>query len=169
LRHAANAGQSASLWTGFNACRGEVIATLDGDLQNDPADLPRMLELLADCDMVTGVRTRRADDYKKRVSTKVARWARRLALRVDFADTGCNLRVFRRGVLQTIPPFNGFHRFMPVLAHVGGAVVKEAPVTHHHRHSGKSNYGLRNRAWRGLVDLVMVRLYSRRQLRIYQR
>jgi hypothetical protein len=65
------------------------------------------------------------------------------------------------------PPFNGFHRFIPILAHGGGAVVKEMPVTHHHRHSGTSKYGLRNRIWRGILDLVMVRLYARRQLRVY--
>lgn len=168
-RHKVNSGQSASLWTGFGAARGDIIATLDGDLQNDPADLPQMLRLLEHCDMVTGVRTRRADNFNKRVSTKVARWARRLVFQVDFADTGCNLRVFKRAVLETIPPFNGFHRFIPILTRAAGAIVKEMPVTHHRRHSGTSKYGLRNRVWRGILDLIMVRLYARRQLQIYGR
>src|SRR5437667_12011533 len=90
LRHNQNAGQSAALWTGFRASRGNVIATLDGDLQNDPADLPRMLELLANADMVCGLRGKRMDSGLRRFSSRVARWARKTVLRVDFCDTGCN-------------------------------------------------------------------------------
>src|SRR6266436_2650382 len=98
LRHARNAGQSAALWTGFQASLAPLIATLDGDLQNDPADFPGMLKLLADSDMVCGVRTRRADNWLRLVSSRIARVARKLALGADFADSGCNLRVFRRTV-----------------------------------------------------------------------
>lgn len=166
LRHLRNQGQSAALWSGFKHSRGTIIATLDGDLQNDPMDLPRMIDELASCDMVCGVRTRRADTWLRRVSSRIARWSRRAALGVDFADTGCNLRVFRRPVLQTLPPFNGIHRFMPVLAHNGGARVKELPVCHHPRLAGVSKYGLWNRLGRGICDLLMVALYLRRQLRI---
>ena len=110
LRHTCNAGQSAALWTGFKASHGSIIATLDGDLQNDPADLPRMLKLLADCDMVCAVRTKRADTWVRVVSSRIARIARKVALGVDFADSGCNLRVFKRMVLETLPPFDGLHR-----------------------------------------------------------
>src|ERR1035441_1183254 len=102
LRHQAQSGQSAALWTGFQASRGEVIATLDGDLQNDPADLPRMLAGLATCDMLCGVRVGRKDTWVRKVSSVIARLARRMALRVDFRDSGCNLRVFKRSVLKLL-------------------------------------------------------------------
>lgn len=165
LRHSQRAGQSAALWTGFNASRGNVILTLDGDLQNDPADLPRLLNALADCDLVCGVRTKRMDSGLRRFSSAVARWARRLVLKADFQDTGCNLRAFKRPVLETIPPFNGFHRFMPVLAQGAGVSVREIPVAHHPRQAGLSKYGVWNRLGRGICDLIMVRWYLKRQLK----
>ena len=103
LRHQTQSGQSAALWTGFQASRGEVIATLDGDLQNDPADLPRMLAQLATCDMVCGVRVGRKDTAVRRLSSVIARLARKIVLGVDFRDSGCNLRVFKRSVLKLLP------------------------------------------------------------------
>jgi len=165
LRHAQSRGQSAALWTGFRASRGTVIATLDGDLQNDPADLPAMLADLAACDMVCGVRTKRSDTVVRRVSSAIARLARRIVLGVDFRDSGCNLRVFKRSVLEALPPFDGLHRFMPILAHGAGAVVKEMPVTHHPRTAGRTKYGIGNRLGRGIYDLAMVRWYLRRQIK----
>jgi dolichol-phosphate mannosyltransferase len=164
IRHLRNGGQSAALSTGFRASRGRIIATLDGDLQNDPADFPRMLEELKGCDMVCGWRTKRADNFRRRMSSSIARKGRKWMLGVDFADTGCNLRVFKREILETLPIFNGVHRFMPVLAHHAGAVVKEIPVLHHPRVSGRSNYGIGNRLLRGIRDLIMVRWYLRRQI-----
>jgi dolichol-phosphate mannosyltransferase len=165
LRHSTNLGQSAALWTGFKASRGGVIATLDGDLQNDPADFAGMLTQLEGCDMVCGMRTKRADTLVRRISSRIARRARRLALRTDFVDTGCNLRVFKRSVLETLPAFDGIHRFMPILALNGGALVREVPVRHHPRASGVSKYGVWNRLGRGIRDLVMVGLFLRRQLK----
>jgi dolichol-phosphate mannosyltransferase len=165
LRHTASRGQSAALWTGFKASRGTVIATLDGDLQNDPADLPAMLRELTACDMVCGVRAKRRDTAVRRVSSAIARLARRVALGVDFRDSGCNLRVFKRSVLETIPPFDGLHRFMPILAHGAGATVKEMPVTHHARTAGRTKYGVWNRLGRGIYDLAMVRWYLKRQIK----
>jgi len=164
LRHDRNAGQSAALWTGFRASRGDVIATLDGDLQNDPADLPRMLAKVATCDLVCGVRTRRMDNLVRRLSTRIARVARKLALGIDFRDSSCSLRVFRRSVLQMLPAFNGVHRFLPILAQSGGARVREMTVIHHPRIAGRSKYGVSNRLGRGIVDLLMVRWLLRRQL-----
>jgi len=164
IRHAQNLGQSAALWTGFRASQGKILATLDGDLQNDPADLPRMLALLADCDMVCGVRTRRADNWVRRVSSSIARSARRSVLGVDFADTGCNLRIFKRAVLEVLPAFDGVHRFMPVFVHNVGLTVKEVPVSHHPRIAGRSNYGVSNRLMRGIRDLLMVRWFLKRQI-----
>lgn len=165
LRHLKNSGQSASLWTGFKASRGNVIATLDGDLQNDPADIPALLAHLGTYDMVCGVRTRRMDNGLRRISSRIARSARKVVLGVDFQDTGCNLRVFKRSLLETMPAFNGIHRFMPVLAHAAGASVKEVPVTHHPRVAGQSKYGIWNRLGRGVYDLVGVRWYQKRQLK----
>lgn len=165
LHHARNSGQSAALWTGFRASRGRILATLDGDLQNDPADFPAMVALLTDCDMVCGVRADRADTAMRTVSSRVARWARKLMLKRDFADTGCNLRVFRRECLADIPAFDGIHRFMPILAANAGARVRETPCLHHPRTAGESKYGVRNRLLRGFRDLIMVRWYLKRQLK----
>jgi dolichol-phosphate mannosyltransferase len=165
LRHVRSFGQSAALWTGFKASRGDIIATLDGDLQNDPADLPAMLRDLATCDMVCGVRTKRQDTAVRRISSAVARRARKTALGVDFRDSGCNLRVFKRAVLETLPPFDGLHRFMPILAYGAGAKVKEVPVTHHPRTAGRTKYGVWNRLGRGIYDLAMVRWYLKRQIK----
>jgi len=124
-----------------------------------------MLSELKECDMVCGVRTKRADNRVRRISSAIARKARKMALGVDFADTGCNLRVFKRWIVNQVPPFNGIHRFLPVLAHNTGAVVKETPVLHHPRAAGVSKYGVWNRLGRGVYDLIMVRLYLRRQFR----
>ncbi|PWU18759.1 MAG: glycosyltransferase [Verrucomicrobia bacterium] len=165
LRHASGGGQSAALWTGFRASKGSIICTLDGDLQNDPADLPRLMKELSSCDLACGVRLTRRDSGLRKISSAVARTARRIALGVDFRDSGCNLRVFRREVLETIPPFDGFHRFMPILADGAGLNVREVPVNHRPRTAGKTKYGVWNRLGRGVRDLVMVALYRKRQLR----
>ncbi len=165
IRHLRNSGQSAALWTGFTASRGNIIATLDGDLQNDPADLPRLLEALASSDLVCGVRTKRMDNSLRRFSSQVARWARKFVLGVDFRDSGCNLRVLKRSVLQTLFPFDGLHRFMPILAQGAGAVVTEMPVAHRPRVAGVSKYGVWNRLGRGICDLAMIAWYRKRQLK----
>jgi len=164
IRHVRNRGQSAALWTGFTASKGAILATLDGDLQNDPADFPAMLAALASADLVCGVRTKRADNALRRISSRVARGARKLALGVDFRDTGCNLRVFKRSVLQTLFPFNGLHRFMPILAAGGGAIVVEMAVNHRPRIAGVSKYGVWNRLGRGIWDLAGIAWYNKRQL-----
>lgn len=157
-------GQSAALWAGFCASRGAIIATLDGDLQNDPGDLPRMFKELQTHDLICGLRTKRQDNALRRISSRIARWARKLVLGVDFRDTGCNLRVFKRSVLETLFPFDGLHRFLPVLAHCSGHDVIELPVAHHPRTAGKSKYGVWNRLGRGLWDLAAMAWYRKRQL-----
>jgi dolichol-phosphate mannosyltransferase len=165
VRHARNSGQSAALWTGFTVSKGGLIATLDGDLQNDPADLPRLLAALSSADLVCGVRTKRRDSVIRRISSKVARWARRMALGVDFRDSGCNLRAFKRSVLQGLFPFDGLHRFMPIVADGAGSVVLEMPVNHRSRVAGVSKYGIWNRLGRGICDLAMIAWYRKRQLK----
>ena len=166
LQHPVRSGQSAALWTGFQASRAPIIATLDGDRQNDPADLPRMVRELEGADAVCGVRTKRMDDGLRKISTRIARAARKLALGTDFRDTGCNARVFKRSLLPILPPFNGIHRFMPVFVQRAGGLVKETPVNHRPRVAGQSKYGMWNRLGRGIHDLIMVRLYLNRQLKL---
>lgn len=168
LRHNRRSGQSAALWSGLNLARGEILCTLDGDLQNDPADLPHMIQLLNEADLVCGVRTNRKDTAMRRISSRVARWARKGVLGVDFQDTGCNLRVMRKSILQKVFPFNGLHRFMPVLAQFSGARVKEVPVKHHPRVAGLTKYGLWNRLGRGIWDLSVMAWYRKRQINTVQ-
>ena len=168
LRHTLNCGQSAALWTGLDASRGPIIATLDGDLQNDPVDLPRMVARLNACDLVCGVRAHRQDSWVRRVSSRIARLARKWVLGVDFRDTGCALRAFKRSILPVVPRFNGVHRFFPVLAHAGGARVEEMAVAHHPRTAGVSKYGIGNRLGRGIYDLLMLRWFLQRQFKRVQ-
>jgi len=165
LRHAHNAGQSAALWTGLQATTGPIIATLDGDLQNDPADLPQLLAGLDQADFVAGVRLHRQDSWLRRFSSRLARRARRTCLGVDFQDTGCGLRVFKRSALTGIFGFNGLHRFLPVLVHGAGARIVEMPVHHRPRQAGVSKYGVWNRLGRGLLDLLAIAWYQKRRLR----
>jgi glycosyltransferase involved in cell wall biosynthesis len=165
VRHQSNSGQSAAFLTGLRSTRSRLVATLDGDLQNDPADLPRMLTELTHADFVCGVRTNRQDNWLRRVSTRIARRARRLVLGVDFQDTGCFLRVFRRNALESVLPFNGWHRFLPLLVHGAGKSVRELAVNHRSRVAGTSKYGVWNRLWRGIYDLVGVGWLQKRTLR----
>jgi dolichol-phosphate mannosyltransferase len=164
LHHQKNAGQSAALWTGIQSSDAPLIATLDGDLQNDPADLPRLLGELDKYDFVCGVRAKRSDNWLRRFSSRTARRARKLALKVDFCDTGCALRAFRRSAIKGLFPFNGLHRFMPVLVHAAGARIHEVPINHRPRVAGKSKYGLHNRLWRGIADLFAIAWYQKRRI-----
>ena len=164
LRHLKNAGQSAALWTGIQAATAPIIGTLDGDLQNDPADLPRLISELREVDFVCGVRQKRRDSWLRRFSSRVARIARRKALGVDFCDTGCAVRVFKRTALKGIFPFNGLHRFLPVLVHAAGARTREVPINHRPRVAGESKYGLHNRLWRGIADLFGIAWYQKRRI-----
>ena len=165
LRHARNSGQSAALWTGLQATTSPILATLDGDRQNDPADLPRLLARLDEFDFVSGMRLARQDSWVRRVSSRLARGARLLVLGVDFRDTGCACRVFKRTALNGVFPFNGLHRFLPVLVHGGGAKTLELPVNHRPRVAGVSKYGVWNRLGRGMVDLFALAWYQRRRWR----
>ena len=165
VRHEKNSGQSAALWTGIQATRRPIIATLDGDLQNDPAELPKMLAELAQCDFVCGMRLERQDNFVRRASSRVARWARKTVLGADFYDTGCALRVFKRATVAGLFGFNGLHRFLPVLVQGGGFTTKEIPVRHRPRVAGVSKYGVWNRVWRGIVDLFAIAWYQKRRTR----
>jgi len=165
LRHSRNSGQSAALWTGLQNCSSPILATLDGDLQNDPADLPRLFAELERVDFVSGMRINRQDNFVRRASSKIARWARKTVLRVDFRDTGCAIRAFKRPALDGLFAFNGLHRFLPLLVHGNGATTKEIPVNHRPRVAGVSKYGVWNRLGRGLYDLFAMAWYQKRRLR----
>jgi dolichol-phosphate mannosyltransferase len=165
LRHARNAGQSAALWTGIQATNSPILASLDGDLQNDPADLPRLLAELERVDFVSGMRLSRQDTWLRKVSSKIARWARKTALGVDFVDTGCAIRAFKRTALTGVFPFNGLHRFLPVIVHGGGFKTLEVPVNHRPRVAGISKYGVWNRLGRGICDLFAIAWYQKRRFR----
>ncbi len=160
-------GQSAAFHAGIRAAHGQLIAMLDADLQNDPADIPAMLELLlrSGADMVQGDRSRnRRDTLVRRVSSWVGRTFRRLLLADTIVDTGCSLRVLRRDVALRLPlEFRGMHRFIPVTVRQMGYRVVEMPVNHRARVAGKAKYGVWNRALPGLIDCFAVRWMRNRR------
>jgi dolichol-phosphate mannosyltransferase len=157
IRQRRNSGQSAALDAGFRHARGGVVVTLDSDLQNDPADIPRLLERLSgDCDVVSGVRTRRRDSWVRRISSRIANGVRNRVTHEHVTDVGCTLRACRAEYLRGIPVFNGMHRFLPTLLRMEGARVTEVPVNHRPRLHGQPKYNIRNRLWRALVDLFGV-------------
>jgi glycosyltransferase involved in cell wall biosynthesis len=157
-----NSGQSAALAAGFRLARGSSVVTLDADLQNDPADIPRVLAALDGVAMVSGIRRNRRDDWLRRVSSRIANRVRRAALDDGVTDVGCSLKAYRVEYLRRIPAFNGFHRFLPALVQMAGGSVREVDVAHRPRVHGTSKYGVGNRLWRGLVDLAGVRWMRRR-------
>ncbi len=166
IRHLRNAGQSAAVWTGIQHTPTPLLATLDGDLQNDPAEIPRLLPLLAAVDFVCGDRSaNRRDSGVRKISSAVARWFRTTALGYDFRDTGCALRVFKRECVDGLTAFNGLHRFLPILVAGAGWKTREVPVNHRARVAGVSKYGVWNRVWRGLYDLIGVGWLMKRRLR----
>ena len=161
-------GQSAAMHAGIQAARGPYIATLDADLQNDPADLPKMLQLLldSDADLVQGDRSaNRCDNMVRRVGSWVGRTTRRLILADPIRDTGCSARVIRAAIAKQLPlQYKGMHRFIPHCARMHGAKVIQMPVNHGPRHAGqtKYGYGVFNRGVPGLFDCLAVRWMSKR-------
>lgn len=158
-------GQSAALAAGFARAGGRVIATLDADLQNDPADLPRLIAAMGDADVVSGVRARRHDSAVRRMSSRIANGVRRAVLGDGVTDIGCSLKAYRRDALDHMPAFVGMHRFLPALCQFRGARLVEIPVNHRPRRHGVSKYGVGNRLWRGLYDLIGVRWLRSRLIR----
>lgn len=150
-------GQSTALVAGISRARGRVIVTLDADLQNDPADLPRLLEALAGADVVSGIRTPRLDSRIRLLSSRIANAARRAMLGDTVTDIGCSFKAYRRETLVHMPPFVGVHRFLPALCQLRGARLVEVAVAHRPRRHGVSKYGVSNRLWRGIYDLIGVR------------
>jgi dolichol-phosphate mannosyltransferase len=161
LQHSRRSGQSAAVWTGVCAARAEWIATLDGDGQNDPADIPVLLAALQSggesLRLIMGNRTTRKDTWLRRVSSRVANSVRAGLLRDGTPDTGCGIKLMHRATFLELPRFNHMHRFLPALFLRAGASVRSVPVRHRPRTHGTSKYGLHNRLWVGIVDLFGVR------------
>lgn len=162
-----NAGQSAALAAGLSRVRGDVVVTLDADLQNDPADLPKLLAALESADVVSGIRARRNDSWVRLVSSRVANGVRRAVLGDPVTDIGCSFKAYRREALEGLPMFVGVHRFLPALCVFRGARFAEVALNHRPRRAGVSKYGVGNRLWRGLADLVGV-LWLRSRLVRYR-
>jgi glycosyltransferase involved in cell wall biosynthesis len=157
VRQRRNHGQSAALDAGFRFARGGVVVTLDADLQNDPADIPRLLERIGEYDVVSGVRARRQDSWVRKMSSRIANGVRNKVTHESVTDVGCTLRACRSEFLRRIPVFNGMHRFLPTLLRMEGARVTEVPVNHRPRLHGQPKYNIRNRLFRALADLYGVR------------
>ena len=167
-RLACNCGESAAIWAGMKAARGEFIVTLDADLQNDPKDLPKFLEALQKYDCVCGtrVKTRGAgDNFARVVSSRIANWVRNRLSGEEIADAGCTYRAFKRECVGNLKFFKGMHRFLPTLIKMEGHTVTEIEVTHHPRLAGRSHYGVWNRLFASFYDLLAVRWMKRRMFR----
>jgi len=161
LRMAKNGGQSAA----FDAARGQVIATIDGDLQNDPEEIPRLLPMLDNYDMITGWRKDRHDTKFRRLQTRIANRVRNWLSQETIQDSASSLKLYKRHCLAGIQLYNGMHRFMPTLVKMRGFTVLETPVKHSARFAGTAKYGFRNRALRAFIDLLAVRWMKSRWLR----
>lgn len=157
-----NHGQTAAFDAGFRHAKGDLIATLDGDLQYDPGDITTLLPLIADYDLVCGRRQKRLDNVLRRLSSRVAYLVRHAVIRDGVHDTGCSFKLFRRTVIERVALFHNMHRFFPALAKMHGFSVTEVPVHHFPRAHGSSKYGIGNRLVAGLYDLVAVRWMQRR-------
>ena len=161
-----NAGQSAAMYAGIHAARGEVIALLDGDLQNDPADIPKLLaEIEKGADLVCGYRAKRKDTVVKQITSRVANFVRSRFTKDGVRDTGCTLKAMRRECRDALVLFYGMHRFIPALVKGAGYRIVEIPVNHRPRTAGVSKYGLGNRAIKATVDMFGVRWLLSRQVK----
>lgn len=163
---AANRGQSAAFAAGFREAAGDLVVTLDADLQNDPADIPAMLDRYGKdgATMVVGWRARRKDTLAKRLASRFGNAVRNLIVRDTVRDTGCSLKVMRRDMLCALPIFNGAHRFYPALMRLEGAVIAEVTVNHRPRQAGVSKYGIWDRARKTCLDLLAVRWLQHRHV-----
>ena len=168
LAHAESCGQSAALVTGFRAARGEWIATLDGDGQNDPADIPKLIAArdgagrAANLQLVAGYRKKRQDTWLKRFSSRVANGVRSTLLGDATPDTGCGVKLILRSAVLELPVFDHMHRFLPALIQRNGGATLSVEVSHRPRTRGTSNYGMFDRLWVGIVDLFGVMWLQRR-------
>jgi dolichol-phosphate mannosyltransferase len=170
VRHSAACGQSAAIRSGVRAAQGRWIATLDGDGQNDPADIPALWHIVQDSPavpplLIAGHRAHRQDSWSKRRASRLANAVRRRLLHDDTPDTGCGLKLFRRALFLDLPYFDHMHRFLPALVLREGGIVRSVPVNHRPRRRGVSKYGVFDRLLVGITDLVGVLWLRRRASR----
>jgi glycosyltransferase involved in cell wall biosynthesis len=163
----ANYGLSTALDAGFRQASCDVLMSMDADLQNDPADIPSLLEKIPEYDVVIGVRTRREDNWIKKLSSRIANRFRNLILNENWRDTGCSLKAYRRSFLSRIKLYKGMHRFLPTLLQMEGARILEVEVNHRPRVHGKSKYYLWNRLTGPFADLMAVHWMKKRH-RLYR-
>ena len=166
-----NYGQSLALAAGFDYAQGDYIITMDGDLQNDPSDIPQMLSpvVSGEYDVVTGIRQKRRDSLVKKIPSKIANFLVRRVTKLDIKDNGCALKVFTREVAKDLNLYGEMHRFITLLAHLEGAQIKQVPVKHHPRNAGKSKYGL-ERVFKVVADMMLllfIRKYFQRPIHLF--
>lgn len=159
-----NYGQTSSFDAGFKAARGDFIITLDGDRQNDPADIPKLIAYANDYDLVVGWRAKRRDPWSKKITSKLANFIRSRLCEDEVHDTGCSLKLYRKKSLEKIKLFHGMHRFLPALFKIEGFKIREVPVNHRERMKGQTKYGFFNRSFNTIADMLAVRWMGRRRL-----
>ena len=166
-----NYGQSLALAAGLDYAQGEYIITMDGDLQNDPDDIPKMLKYAVneDFDVVTGIRQKRQDSPVKKIPSKIANFLVRRVTQLDIKDNGCALKVFKKDLAKDLNLYGEMHRFITLLAHLEGAQIKQVPVKHHARNAGVSKYGL-ERVFKVVADMMLllfIRKYFQRPIHLF--
>lgn len=168
ISFAKNCGQSAAFCAGFAYARGTHCITMDADLQNDPADIPAMLNIIKNqsCQMVIGWRAKRQDTFAKRFASKVANAVRNAMSHETVKDTGCSLKIMQTDLARRLPVYTGMHRFLPTLMKMEGALVAEMKVNHRQRLHGESKYGTFSRAKTAFFDLLAIRWMQKRHIRI---
>lgn len=159
-----NYGQSSAFDAGFKAARGEFVITMDGDRQNDPADIPKMAGFAPEYDLVCGRRIKRRDPFMKRIISFWANYVRSRVCQDGVQDTGCSLKIYRTSCLRQIKMYQGMHRFLPALFSIEGFRVKEVPVNHRERIKGKTKYNFLNRSFNTIADMLAVRWMRQRKL-----
>jgi glycosyltransferase involved in cell wall biosynthesis len=167
-KFAANRGKSAAGWAGMKIARGRYLVTLDADLQNDPKDLPKLLEALKSYDCANGTRVesrKEGDNFIRIASSRIANWVRNKLSGENISDAGCGFRAFKRECIADLKLFEGMHRFMPTLFKMEGFTVIEVPVSNHPRFAGQSKYGVWNRLFASFYDLLAVRWMKKRMIK----
>lgn len=159
-----NFGQSSAFDAGFKAAHGEFVITLDGDRQNDPADIPKLVAAVENADLVCGHRVNRKDPISKKITSRIANAIRSRLCKDNIQDTGCSLKIYRKACLGQIKMYHGMHRFLPALFSIEGLRVKEVPVNHRERTKGTTKYNFFNRSFNTISDMLAVRWMRSRQL-----
>jgi dolichol-phosphate mannosyltransferase len=162
IRLIPNSGQSAAMGTGFRCARGKIIVLMDADGQNDPADIPRLVDELKNCDVCCGYRADRKDSAGKRIGSRLANRVRNWILGEDIVDTGCTLKAFKADLVRDLPMWRGMHRFLPALTRMKGAMIRQVPVNHRPRVAGTSKYTNIGRLRETIWDLYAVRWMQKR-------